>query len=374
MLAAAGISTWLFAADERGELPPGHYAAAVPDLWLLSGPDAEQLRRDALNRAAIRVPGVSPDQERRRPATDSFDASPVVCRFVHEEPTGTSPKFSCILDGGQIVKVKYGRNPEVHGEVAAARLLTALGYLADDMRLVPRLRCYGCPRHPFLMSRVLWLAGLPHLLRQHGYDSAYTDFDWVAMERRFEAPSIETPDREGWGWYELKSSFAPRADLDAIRLLAVFLTHWDNKDGNQRLVCLDGGAPAPDRMCHQPAVLIHDLGATFGPPKVNLTAWRSLPIWADRRQCLVSMRRLPYEGATFQDTYISEAGRLELARHLTALSRTDVKELFREARFHDYHSGTDDERDLEAWTTAFEHRVAQIVSAGPCPESPRSHS
>jgi hypothetical protein len=372
MVAVAGISTWLFAADERGSLPNGDYVAVLPATWLLAGPQADALRRDALNRAAVKAPGFHPDPGRPGLAEDPFAASPVVCRFVYEEPSGTSAKFSCVLDGGEVVKVKYGRNPEVQGEAAATRLLTLFGYLADDVRLVPRLRCYGCPRDPFLMSRVLSLARLPNLLHSSGYDSAYTDFTWVAMERRFNAPAIETPDREGWGWYELRSSLAPRAELDALRLLAIFLAHWDNKAGNQRLVCLDDSPPAPDGICRRTALLIHDLGATFGPPKVNLAAWRSLPVWADRRQCLVSMRRLPWQGATFPDALISEEGRVQLARQLTALSRDDVRELFRQARFPDYHSGTDDERDLDAWTSAFEHRVDQIVSAGPCPESPRS--
>ena len=368
VLPAVGISTWLFAADARGELPPGRYAAVARAKWQLTGPDADALRRDALNRAAIRLPE-PPRLEHagRETAADPLAASPVVCRFLHEQPTGTSAKFSCVLDGGEIVKVKYGRNPEVQGEVAAARLLTSLGYLADDMRLVPRLRCYGCPRDPFLMSRVLWLAGLPNLLSPHGYDSAYTDFEAVAVERRFNAPAIETPEREGWAWHELRSSTASRADLDAFRLLAVFLAHWDNKDENQDLVCLDDRPRTADGVCERPAVLIQDLGATFGPPKVNLAAWRTLPIWEDRRRCLVSMRRLPWAGATFPDAYISEEGRLQLASALTALSRDAVRTIYREARFDEYYSATDDERDIEAWTAAFDHRVDQIVSAGPCP-------
>ena len=42
---------------------------------------------------------------------------------------------------------------------------------------------------------------------------------------------------------------APRAHVDALRLLAVFLAHWDNKAENQRLVCLSEtwpqGTPLP---------------------------------------------------------------------------------------------------------------------------------
>ena len=45
--------------------------------------------------------------------------------------------------------------------------------------------------------------------------------------------------RQGWAWWELKDVNAPRVDLDALRLLAVFLAHWDNKADNQRLVCME---------------------------------------------------------------------------------------------------------------------------------------
>jgi hypothetical protein len=79
------------------------------------------------------------------------------------------------------------------------------------------------------------------------------------------------------------------------------------------------------------------------------------------------MRALPYNGATFPEARISEAGRVQLARQLSMLSEDAVRSIFLDARFPAYHSGTDDEHDLEAWTAAFRHRVDQIATAGPCP-------
>ena len=75
---------------------------------------------------------------------------------------------------------------------------------------------------------------------------------------------------------------APRAHVDALRLLSVFLAHWDNKSENQRLVCLsekdwpDGGT------CRAPLAMLQDIGAAFGPKKVDLEGWTKAPIWANR--------------------------------------------------------------------------------------------
>jgi hypothetical protein len=392
ILVFAGISTWLFAAEARGPLPAGRYEAAPPPDWPITPSDAEAIRRDALSRAAVRLPaplrgtrptydpgGTGPAETyggraprggtaaRSEPAGSNGPAEPLTCRYVAEVPSGTSAKFDCVLEGGEVVKVKYGRNSEIHAETAATRLLASLGYAADEVQIVPRVRCYGCPRFPFFTTQLLTLARMPLLLAPHGYDGAYTDFEWPAVERRFHAPAIETPTTEGWAWFELKASHAPQEDLDAFRLLAVFLAHWDNKSQNQRLVCLDDLPSQPDQPCAQPLLMIQDLGATFGPTKVNIAKWRDMPVWADRPTCTVSMRSLPYQGATFPEARISEAGRTQLARALSAVSHHDIEALFRDARFPEFQSGTDDRRDLEGWVAAFRHRVDQIVTGPPCP-------
>ena len=87
------------------------------------------------------------------------DDQDVTCRFLMRRVGGTTPKFDCTLPSGEVVKVKYGAgNPELHAEVAATRLLAALGFGADRMyrrphgpvRRLPRVsasrRCGAWPR------------------------------------------------------------------------------------------------------------------------------------------------------------------------------------------------------------------------------------
>lgn len=362
-----GVSVWVTATDQAGATPPGNYSPAAARSWHLRGADAGARRRDALQRAAIRI--ASPTRVALPPITlgaaDALAGPLPTCRFLPEPISGTTPKFHCVFAGGDVVKVKYGRNPEIHAEAAATRLLDALGFPADFVAIVPRLRCYGCPRLPFetlLLSSLLPVRlGAPDRRRD-----GYTDFEWVAVERRLPAPAIETDDDKGWAWWELKYSTAPRADVDALRAIAVFLAHWDNKADNQRLVCLDAEPPAGDSPCHRPLAMIQDLGATFGPYKVNLTAWRDAPLWDDARRCVLSMHALPYRGSTFPDVQISEAGRVQAIRQLSMLTDDDLSRLFADARFPQYYSGTDDRRDVDAWTRAFRLRVDRLRMAGPC--------
>ena len=372
LFAAAGsiavlvaVVLWVFTAEARGALPAGNFTAALQPPWPLSEAAAKSIRDDALARAALRIAYPDHVSIAGVPEPELPDGDPLTCRYLHDAPSGTTAKFDCVLDGGAVIKVKYNRNSEIHAEVAAARLISALGFPADAMTIVPRVRCYGCPRYPFFATQVLAFAS-PQALGPNGYDNAYTDFDWVAVERKFPAAAIETPTEKGWAWFELARSQAPREDLDALRLLAMFLAHWDNKSENQRLVCLDDMPAAPDQPCARPLAMMQDLGSTFGPTKVNLAKWQEMPIWRDRRRCQISMSDYPFEGATFVPVEISEEGRQQLARQLASIGEEDVRRLFARARFPEFQSGTDDTRDLEAWVHAFRHRVDQIVKGEAC--------
>jgi hypothetical protein len=323
----------------------------------------ELARIDALKRARVWAPvGVAGADLAANPAdpTGTMSGSLVRCRYLDGPTHGTTPKFDCVLPDGEVVKVKYGRTGEIPAGVAASRLLSALGFGSDRMFLVPRLRCYGCVRTPFytywwldrLQARSLLVRSLPA--------QSYTDFEWASVERRFGLP-IEAAQRQGWAWYELDSidasQGASRAERDAFRLAAMLLAHWDNKSSNQRLVCL---APVPDSPtpCPQPFALINDLGATFGPNKVDLDHWKAVQVWSDRTRCMVSMRKFPYGGGTFADTAISEAGRQLMARQLAALGRQQVASMFSAARFPG---------DAHRWAAALMDKIRQIADGAPCP-------
>jgi hypothetical protein len=266
----------------------------------------------------------------------------VECRFAISDIGGTTPKFHCVLSTGIEVRVKYGRGEELPAEAAATRLLAALGFGADHITMVERLRCHGCPKEPFYTMKIVEATRTQRLYERVLDDESHEDFTWVAMERKFEATAIEAPNQKGWAFYELDAvdphrGGAPRAHVDALRLLAVFLAHWDNKADNQRLVCLS--TPWPQGTpCREPFLLLQDVGSTFGPLRLDLEAWERSIIWADRATCTVSMRHMPYGGATFRPIRISEDGRQFLIKRLGALSDAHVTGLLSWARF-DRHEG-----------------------------------
>ena len=289
-------------------------------------------------------------------------ANLLVCRFKPGALGGTTPKFECTTEDGQTVKVKYG-GAEPYGEVAASRLMRAVGFAADDVRFVERVRCHGCPTFPFLTMKVLGLVNAGALYGNSVDYGQYSDIAWAAVERKHPGTEIETEDGRGWAWYELDRLQAPPAHVDALRLMAMLLAHWDNKAENQRLVCLD---PKPSGLtreqCVESLALVQDLGATFGPRKVNLGAWRRAHIWTDRASCQVSMENMPHGGGTFPPVRISEEGRRFLAERLDALTRAEIRALFEGARFAQH-----DGQDVDAWVTVFEDKVREISAGPPCP-------
>jgi hypothetical protein len=197
-----------------------------------------------------------------------------------------------------------------------------------------------------------------------------TRFSPAVIEERLEGRRIEAIPDQGWAWYELgkidaAKGGASRAEVDALRLLAVFLAHWDNKAENQRLICPPGHDLA-DGGCARPVAMIQDLGGTFGPTKLDLHNWKSAPVWADARACRISMERLPFDGGTFDERTISEAGRLLLLRLLEQVSREQVERLFDAAGADAYDAVRGENRSPAAWATAFESRVQQIRDGGPC--------
>jgi hypothetical protein len=337
---------------------------------------------DALRRAQVWLDPETPIEETklgRNPAgPDTFDPDEIVtCRFKPGGVSGSTPKFDCELKSGEKVKVKYGRdNAEVYAEVIASRLLAALGFPADRMYVVDRVRCYGCPLDPFAGLQCI-NEGVPidGCFPDLDYNK-YEDFESAVIERPVEGRRIETPEQRGWKWEELSkidalAGGASRAHVDAFRLLAMFLNHWDNKDKNQRLLCL-GEVDPPGRVfdprpCGRPLAMIQDLGGTFGPHKFDLSNWASTPIWADAARCAVSMRTLPYEGSTFPDVEISEEGRRFLAGRLRRLSDQQIRELFEGARVERYPHKDPAAAEVDNWVRVFQEKVGAITDRASCP-------
>jgi hypothetical protein len=330
-------------------------------------------RIDALSRAAVWQPPQVPVAQAR------FDGDPrqpkqLECTFLITELGGTAPKFDCRLENGEKVRIKYGRSPEIPSEVASARLLHALGFGADEVMLVEKVRCYGCPAEPFLTMKGLGIAGAEKLYAKVQDTGEFKDFEWAAVERKHYGRPIETDDLEGWSFFELdlidaKKGGAPRAHVDALRLLAVLMAHWDNKSENQRLVCLSERDWPDGGRCSRPFAMMQDVGAAFGPRKIDLAEWEKVPVWDDRPACRTSMDSLPYHGATFKPAAISEAGRRHLASLLGQLSDAQVEALFRGARF-DQSKGFVGFRTtpIPEWVRVFKDKVRKITDGPPCPD------
>jgi membrane-associated phospholipid phosphatase len=268
----------------------------------------------------------------------------VRCDFVDRAFEGKSPKFACVLPAGEEVKVKFGEdNGEVHGEVAATRLLWALGFGADVMYPV-RVVCRGCPD---------FVTGRPAGPRERLVDPA-------VIERKMPARDISGTS-DAWSWPELDliregAGGAPVAHRDALKLLAAFLQHTDSKPEQQRLVCLDDKGETSAR-CERPFMLLNDVGLTFGRANLantnvvgsmNLKLWSQTPVWKEGAACVGNLPRSLT--GTLKDPVISEDGREFLADLLERLSDAQLHDMFEAARV-----------DPKAWTRAFKAKRQEIV-------------
>jgi hypothetical protein len=313
----------------------------------------------------------------------------VTCEYVNRSATGNSPKFMCAITHEDEVKVKYGAdNGETFAEVAATRLLWALGFGADRMYPV-RLICRGCPDHLGGVKRGMTNVSI---------------FEYASIERKAPGQELETRPDEGWSWSELDLveetvGGAPPAHRDALKLLAVMLQHTDSKPAQQRLSCLDvDHAAAKNRsenhrdgddraagerppkgaeMCLHPFMLINDLGLTFGGvdsfnrdsfSSVNYDRWSATPVWKKPTNCIGNLSK-SLTGSLY-DPVISEEGRAFLAGLLAQLSDAQLTDLFTVARFPDrILVRPHDERhaaSVEEWVQAFKQKRNEIASRS-CP-------
>jgi hypothetical protein len=249
----------------------------------------------------------------------------VTCDFVERKMSGHSRKFYCAIQPDDIVKVRYGPvNGEVQGSVLATRLLWALGFAADRVYPV-RVRCRGCATDPWNNRQ--------RVNDVHEFDPAVIERPAAGVEMREGSKEAE------WAWPELElveaaHGGAPLEQLDALRLLAVFMQHTDTKPKQQRLLCLPGGLRM-DGVCERPFLLLHDVGLTFGhanefnrnkEASVNLEEWAATPVWRNAADCVGHLGKS--NTGTLENPRIGEAGRRFLAALLEQLTDGQLRDLF----------------------------------------------
>ena len=312
------------------------------------------------------------------PAALRIDAH-TTCTFVFPDKplTGNTPKFLCAIKKEDDAKVKYdAKNGEVYAEVAASRLLWALGFKADAM-LPTSVTCRDCPADPFAASAANWKQGRPG-------EVSTRDFSPAVIERALVGRAIEVPGYEGWAWPELdalghQGGGASRAEIDAFKLLAVFIQHSDSKPDQQEIVCAESlkhKDKKGNETCGAVWLVIKDLGGTFGKAtrlnssKMMFADWDSVPIWAAGERCVGNLPR-SFTGS-LENPRISEAGRRFLARRLTGLRDRQIRDLFKASNVEtrgEMLTGADGNKrkvTVDDWVRVFKRKRSEIAAAH-CP-------
>ncbi len=340
----------------------GHHAAAAH-------PISKDARRQLIRHAQVWLRTDVPSMDLMAGPQEKGAFPPnatVTCDYVEKKLTGASPKFDCAISPEDTVKIKFDlEHGETQGEVAATRLFWALGFGADRMYMV-KVVCRGCPEK---------------------YGEKTGDgivIEPAAIERKMTGRELATYDDEGWSWPELdevdpSAGGATVAQRDALKLLATFVQHTDNKASNQRLICLDkesksaGGPVPPLELCEQPFMLVQDLGLTFANANrlnihdlstVNLARWSKTPVWHQDTGCEAEMQK-SFSGSLAYPK-ISEEGRKFLGDLLMQLSDQQIHDLFAAARFdlnpHKGEASLDDMSSIDDWVAAFKRKREEIVT------------
>ena len=164
--------------------------------------------------------------------------------FVEEPSSGTQPKVVVTDAAGVTWDVKFG--PEAHAEVAASRIVWALGYFVDEVY--------------FVAGGVI--GGVEDLGRAGEAVSPAGAFTAARFERRQQ--HVERLDRS---WSFDANPFAGSKELSGLKILMTLVGNWDVEGGrNNRIV----EVMHPGEEAHR-RYMVSDLGAAFGRMGRRLT-------------------------------------------------------------------------------------------------------
>lgn len=157
--------------------------------------------------------------------------------FVEEDTTGTNPKITVKDARGAGWDMKF--DEEVHAEVAANRLVWALGYFVEDQYFVRE-------------GTVTGATGLTRAASFIGPGGAFKN-------ARFRARNPDTP-RTDEEWTLQKNPFVGTKELSGLAILMTLINNWDIQGPRNNKILratLPGGRV-------ERRFLVADLGATFG--------------------------------------------------------------------------------------------------------------
>jgi hypothetical protein len=157
-------------------------------------------------------------------------------QFEKEDTTGTNPKIKVKDANGVKWNVKF--DEEVHAEIAASRLVWALGYNVEESYFVPSATVNG-------------VTGLGRAKKFVGANGAITN---ALFEKR---PDTIARRKEPWSW--TSNPFTGTKELSGLVLLNVLVNNWDAKQENNGVLGMfdkNGGVNEWYTVC--------DWGGTFG--------------------------------------------------------------------------------------------------------------
>src|SRR5579871_4202549 len=141
-----------------------------------------------------------------------------VFKFVKEDMSGTNPKLIVTDEAGHKWKMKLGA--EAKPEVAASRLVWAVGYFTNENYFIPQLQVTGLPAHLHRGQHFISPGGEVHDARMQRMD--------------------KSEEKEGnWKWKE--DPFTGTRELNGLRTLMALINNWDLKDVNNKIVVEKAG-------------------------------------------------------------------------------------------------------------------------------------
>jgi hypothetical protein len=159
-------------------------------------------------------------------------------KFLSEDMAASSPKFEAEGEDGTKWKAKLGI--EARPEVAASRLVWAVGYFANEDYFLSEMRVDNLPR---LHRGRKWV-----------------DRDGTVRNVRLKR-HVKGQEKIGiWSWE--KCPFAGSREWYGLRVLMAVMNNWDLKDVNNSVYQVRG--PRPEQR-----YLVSDLGASFGTTGLN---------------------------------------------------------------------------------------------------------
>ena len=338
---------------------------AHPEWYLQVSP---QIRADYLSRAILWEPQniaqITPESIRLGEPSRLKPDTEISCTYLqktHKELEGNSPKFECQGPDNKIYRIKYG--VKAHTTVAASRLLWALGFGAAISTPV-HVICTGCSPDPWNKPKPV---------------DGKTTFNTAVIQEMKEGKEITIAGlaEVGWSWKKdlplvsEEDGGATRAQVDALRLIAVLIQHGDSKPAQQKLICRPQDYDANTNLCLQPYMYVYDLGKTFGSDgmkvhPLDFERWKRKSVFTDKLTCIGNLRQNignGSDGLTFPR--ISEEGRLFLANLLSQFisDRSRVVAMFAVAHM----DVADPKHSADDWADVFISKAMEISAHPPCP-------